>query len=84
MTEPRDSRFTLVAHTLRGGGLLDVVDDEWLADKLPDDEIAIPPGQDVPSEDEGLDEAARDDDKKSNNNKADKWQDLGLDQLEAA
>ena len=74
--EATDGRFTLVAHALKAG-LLDIVDEEWAADKLPDDEIQIPPDHDVPSEDE-VEEA------EGSKNKADKWTELGLHQLENA
>ena len=46
-----DGKFSLVAHSANPA-LLDIVDDEWLLDRLPDDEIAVPPHLDVPSEDE--------------------------------
>ena len=74
--EATDGRFTLVAHALKAG-LLDLVDEEWAAEKLPDDEIAIPPDHDVPSEDE-------DEEAEGSKNKADKWTELGLHQLEHA
>eukprot|EP01048_Picozoa_sp_COSAG05_P041945 COSAG05_NODE_22368_length_265_cov_0.626506_1_plen_57_part_01 len=51
MSEPTDARFTLNAHTMRAA-LLDIVDEEWMNDRLPDDDISIPPDHDVPSEDE--------------------------------
>jgi hypothetical protein len=36
MNEATDAKFSLNAHTLRAG-LLDIVDDEWMNDRLPDD-----------------------------------------------
>ena len=74
-----DGRFTLAARTRLGGCLIDIVDEAWLSDVLPDDEISIPAGQDVASEDEGFEETSTDDQAK-----ADKWLDMGLNNLESA
>ena len=48
---------------------------EWAADKLPDDDIQIPPDHDVPSEDEV-------EEKEGSKKTTDKWTELGLHQLE--
>ena len=45
----QDGVFTMVTH--RDPRLLDIVDDQWRKDKLPKDEIAIPPEHDFPTDD---------------------------------
>lgn len=77
MSEPSDTRFTLNAHSLRAA-LLDIVDDEWMNDRLPDDDISIPPDHDVPSEDE-VDDVAE-----YGKPNTDKWTELGLNELQHA
>eukprot|EP00850_Spirogloea_muscicola_P010816 SM000065S20165 [mRNA] locus=s65:124578:125544:+ [translate_table: standard] len=54
------------------GALLDLVDDEWRADVLPDDDIPLPPGTEAPAddiEDPGQEHQAAG---------TDTWPDLGL------
>ncbi|KAL2608223.1 hypothetical protein R1flu_026796 [Riccia fluitans] len=53
------------------GLLLDVVDDEWAQDKLPNDDISFPPGFTPLAEE--IDEANQD--QQANQ---DKWNELGL------
>lgn len=55
--------------------LIPVGAQEWAADKLPDDDIQIPPDHDVPSEDEV-------EEKEGSKKTTDKWTELGLHQLE--
>ncbi|CAM6017459.1 unnamed protein product [Sphagnum balticum] len=54
------------------GILLDVVDDEWLVDKLPHDDIPFPPGVAPPADE--IDESNQEQQAANQ----DKWMELGL------
>ncbi|KAJ7514175.1 hypothetical protein O6H91_23G031600 [Diphasiastrum complanatum] len=54
------------------GMLLDIVDDQWLRETLPDDDIPFPPGVAPPTED--MDETNQD----QQPGTQDKWNELGL------
>lgn len=53
------------------GHLLDIVDDTWRADTLPNDDITLPPGVTPPADD--TEEPAN-----ADPNAPEKWQELGL------
>eukprot|EP00911_Craspedida_sp_UC1_P001590 UC1_evm1s1202 len=64
-----DAHFSAVHGNPR---LLDLVDDEWRADRLPKDEVKVPPQHDVPVDDgEEVSPAAQQDMEK-------KWTELGI------
>jgi anaphase-promoting complex subunit 13 len=56
------------------GLLLDVVDEAWMMDKLPDDDVPLPAGVAQPTEESAEDSNQPD---KQNVNE-DKWNELGL------
>lgn len=56
--------------------LLEIIDDAWAAEKLPVEDIVVPPSEMVNLDDDDPPTAPDDDD--------DKWNDLGLDELAAS
>ena len=61
---------------MREGRLLDIVDDQWRMDKLPNDDIEVPPSH-LPSEADG----GKEEGEKS---VEDRWTDLALQGLNAS
>ncbi|ORX86231.1 hypothetical protein BCR32DRAFT_325104 [Anaeromyces robustus] len=64
-----DSNYSQRVHGTRI--LITVVDNEWMADKLPDDNIQFPISLELPSENS---------EDESNNSDDNKWQDLNLEE----
>ncbi|XP_024544471.1 anaphase-promoting complex subunit 13-like [Selaginella moellendorffii] len=58
------------------GMLLDIVDDDWLRDTLPDDDIPFPPGVVPPTDD--MEESNQEQQLAAQ----DKWTDLGLNTIQ--
>eukprot|EP00741_Cyanophora_paradoxa_P003334 tig00000692_g3240.t1 len=69
----RDSVF---CHVHRTRPLLDIAEDDWLTDKLPDEDIELPPGHTIPMDD--MDDTLDRNPRAAEN----KWPDLGLQDLE--
>ncbi|XP_072166217.1 anaphase-promoting complex subunit 13-like isoform X2 [Diadema setosum] len=69
-----DCSFDIMdSEVMREGRLLDIVDDQWRTDKLPNDDIEIPQNH-MPSEAEGAKEEGEKD-------MEDRWTDLALHNL---
>eukprot|EP01018_Ginkgo_biloba_P034126 Gb_39967 [translate_table: standard] len=61
-----------MAELLSMGLLLDIVDEEWMRDTLPDDDIPLPAGMAPPADD------IEDPNQEQQQTSEDKWQDLAL------
>eukprot|EP00614_Pseudopedinella_elastica_P012000 CAMPEP_0172598496 /NCGR_PEP_ID=MMETSP1068-20121228/18536_1 /TAXON_ID=35684 /ORGANISM="Pseudopedinella elastica, Strain CCMP716" /LENGTH=76 /DNA_ID=CAMNT_0013398383 /DNA_START=54 /DNA_END=284 /DNA_ORIENTATION=+ len=58
------------------GKFLEVIDQRWQTDRLSDDEIALPPGHDIPTDD--ADDVGSE--TSENGKEEEKWADFGLDE----
>jgi len=77
VSAPADGQFVQTVHRPRC--LLDVIDEEWLADTLSDDDIEIPPEQDhAPDDHDGIDLG---DKAASKTVTTEKWTELALQQF---
>ena len=68
---------TYFASVSRYQNFLDIIDSDWMADYLSDDDIDLPHQLDLPVEDDDVDV----DEMENHNHEDEKWTDLCLDQL---